>query len=173
MVSRFLNLVRQAASPLDDVATMARIAMQRQRVLKDLRGRTADALTKDLTSSLTKRIRKVPIADLRIGELISEAGIGLDQVPGQLVEDIGEERRRARIVEREFDLRLASNRQSLRRAPCQQSGRAPNERPGVAQHGPDETDPGQHDRGPQHRKRYSQRRGQRPERDGSQQAMSR
>lgn len=77
-VSRFLNLVRQAPSPLDDVPTMARIATQRQAALQALQGRTADSIAKDLTRVISNRVKKATAMEWRVSEIISETGVGLD-----------------------------------------------------------------------------------------------
>jgi len=76
--SRFVSVVQQVASPIEDELTMARITFARREALKELQRRASEASAADLLSTLEKRIRRLPISDLKISEMLTEAGIALD-----------------------------------------------------------------------------------------------
>lgn len=77
--SRFLRLVQKMGSPLDDVATASRIELARRQATRDLQKQATAALAIDLTNALSKRIDKMPGTKQTVGELISAAGVGLDE----------------------------------------------------------------------------------------------
>lgn len=77
--SRFLRLVQRTGSPLDDVATVSRIELVRRQATRDRQKQVTSALGADLTTALGKRIDKMAVAQRTVGEVISAAGVGLDE----------------------------------------------------------------------------------------------
>lgn len=76
--ARFVSRVQQTATALDDAQTMSRIILGRQAAAESLRVTIASALSTDLSTALRRKLEKLPIDELRVSELISEAGMGID-----------------------------------------------------------------------------------------------